>query len=136
MIDTVLEHVPEPQKVVDEIFRVLKPGGKVICLAPFIFPYHAYPKHYFNFSKDGLEHLFRAFSKRRIEMNMGPTSALINMISEYVGVAAGGDNKFLYSLGKGLALAPLFVLKYLDRLWAGSPQAKNISSVLTIWAEK
>jgi SAM-dependent methyltransferase len=36
----VLEHVPDPDSVVREIVRVLKPGGVVICTAPFVYPVH------------------------------------------------------------------------------------------------
>ncbi|MDA8099519.1 MAG: class I SAM-dependent methyltransferase [Nitrospiraceae bacterium] len=136
VLDTVLEHVPEPQRVVDEIYRILKPEGRVLCLAPFVFPYHGYPKHYFNFSKDGLEHLFRRFSRREVRTNMGPTSALVNLASEYVGIAFSSDNKLLYSIGKGLALLPIFVLKYLDRLWVRSSRAANLAGVLSLWAVK
>jgi len=72
ILDTVLEHVPEPHKVTRELHRILRPEGKVVCITPFVFPYHGYPKHYFNFSKDGLEFLFRDFSECKVEMNLGP----------------------------------------------------------------
>lgn len=36
----VLEHVPDPDRVVGEIARVLRPGGVVICTAPFFYPVH------------------------------------------------------------------------------------------------
>ena len=136
ILDTVLEHVPEPQKVVDEIFRILRPGGTVVCLAPFIFPYHAYPRHYFNISRDGLEFLFRRFSRCTIETNMGPTTAMVNLASEYVGVALSENNRVLYSIGKGLTLLFLFAFKYLDALWAKAPRSRNIASVLCATAEK
>lgn len=36
----VLEHVKNPFLVADEIYRILKPGGKCFVYAPFLFPYH------------------------------------------------------------------------------------------------
>jgi SAM-dependent methyltransferase len=136
VLDTVLGHVPQPQKVVDEIFRILRPGGRVVCLAPFIFPYHAYPRHYFNMSRDGLEFRFRRFSRCTVETNMGPTTALVNLVSEYAGIALSENNRLLYSIGKGVTLLFLFVLKYLDALWARAPRSRNIASVLCAIAEK
>ena len=136
ILDTILEHVPEPQKVVDEVFRILKPGGRAICLAPFIFPYHAYPKHYFNSSKDGLEYLFRRYARCTVVTNMGPSSALVNLLSEYVGVAISDKNRFLYSLGKAIALAFTFFFKYLDTLWNRAERSRNLASVLCATAQK
>lgn len=130
ILDTVLEHVPEPDKAIKELHRILKPGGKAICIAPFIFPYHGYPKHYSNFSKDGLEYLFRDFSECKIEMNMGPINGLINFLTECFAVTLAGENKFLYTLTKGIVLIPIFYFKYLDRLWNPSGRVIRISSHL------
>jgi SAM-dependent methyltransferase len=136
ILDTILEHVPEPQKVVDEVFRILKPGGRAICLAPFIFPYHAYPRHYFNSSKDGLEYLFRRFTRCAVVTNMGPTSAVVNLVSDYFGLAISNDNRFLYSLGKAIALVFTFFFKYLDVLWNRAERSRNLASVLCATAQK
>lgn len=54
----VLEHVPSPERFVSEIFRVLKPGGKVILSTPFFFYLHEEPYDYFRFSRYGLKKLF------------------------------------------------------------------------------
>jgi SAM-dependent methyltransferase len=54
----VLEHVPDPRRCVSEIARVLKPGGWVFVAVPGLQPYHGYPKHYFNTTRDGLAELF------------------------------------------------------------------------------
>jgi len=136
ILDTVLEHVPDPFKVIAECRRILKPGGKMICITPFVFPYHGYPKHYYNFSEDGLRYIFRDFSECKVEMNMGPTCALVNLMSEYIGVAFSGNNKFMYTLFKGLALVPIFLLKYIDIFWARSKNAKRVASHLCVLAVK
>jgi SAM-dependent methyltransferase/ribosomal protein S27AE len=54
----VLEHVPDPRRCVREIARVLKPGGWIFAAVPGLQPYHGYPKHYFNTTRDGLAELF------------------------------------------------------------------------------
>ena len=136
VLDTVLEHVPEPHKIIKEIFRILKPGGECICIVPFIFPYHGYPAHYFNFSKDGLDFLFKDFSDCKVELNMGPTSAMVNLFSEYFAVAISGENKFIYTLCKGAILIPTFFLKYLDVFWKPTGRGINIASHLCAVAKK
>lgn len=57
----VLEHLPEPQKAIDEMFRVLKPGGTLLLTTRFLFPIHDAPHDYFRFTKYGLRYLLRGF---------------------------------------------------------------------------
>ena len=54
----VLEHVKDPFRCADEIARVLKGGGELICCVPFLQPYHGYPHHYYNMTDQGLRNLF------------------------------------------------------------------------------
>lgn len=54
----VLEHVKNPFQCAAEISRVLKPGGKLYCVAAFLQPVHAFPDHYFNMTKGGMKLLF------------------------------------------------------------------------------
>jgi SAM-dependent methyltransferase len=54
----VLEHVPEPQKVITEFYRILKPNGKLFLTAPQGWGIHDEPYHFFNFTRFGLELLF------------------------------------------------------------------------------
>jgi SAM-dependent methyltransferase len=136
ILDTVLEHVSDPFKVIAECHRIMKPGGKIVSITPFLIPYHGYPKHFYNFTEDGLHYLFRDFSDCKVEMNMGPTSALVNLISEYFGVAFSGQSKFMYTLFKGLALVPIFLFKYFDIFWARSKNAKRIAYHLCVLAVK
>ena len=53
-----LEHVRDPFTCAKEIARVLKPNGKLYCVAPLMAPYHGYPNHYYNMTKAGLRNLF------------------------------------------------------------------------------
>lgn len=57
----VIEHVTEPQRYVDEIFRVLQPGGLFYAEVAFMQPVHQAPHHYFNVTPYGMQHLCRAF---------------------------------------------------------------------------
>ncbi len=54
----VMEHVREPWVMAEQIKRVLKPGGTVILMAPFMYPFHADPTDYFRFSEQGMRSLF------------------------------------------------------------------------------
>jgi len=56
----VLEHVPDPQRAVDEMIRVLKPGGLIYIEVAFMQPLHAVPSHYMNVTPYGLRHLCTA----------------------------------------------------------------------------
>ncbi|PZQ43932.1 MAG: hypothetical protein DI551_11170 [Micavibrio aeruginosavorus] len=57
----VLEHVKTPQKGIDEVYRVLKPGGKLYLSTPFIFPLHDEPYDFYRYTKYGLTHMLAAF---------------------------------------------------------------------------
>ncbi|MDB6139942.1 MAG: hypothetical protein JWO94_3014 [Verrucomicrobiaceae bacterium] len=54
----VLEHVENPEQVIPEFLRVLKPGGHVIASVPFLQPEHKIPTDYQRYTRDGLTRLF------------------------------------------------------------------------------
>ena len=53
----VLEHVPNPGHLISEIERVLKPGGRLLLTAPFVWQEHEKPYDFTRFSSYGLRHL-------------------------------------------------------------------------------
>lgn len=55
----VLEHLPYPQKAINEFYRILKPKGRLFLNTPQSMGVHGYPYNFFNFTKGGLELLFR-----------------------------------------------------------------------------
>ncbi len=65
---SLLEHVKDPFAAAREMARVLKPGGELMCVAPFLQPRHGYPHHYYNMTAQGLLNLFPDLAERRIEV--------------------------------------------------------------------
>ncbi|MBA3329251.1 MAG: methyltransferase domain-containing protein [Solirubrobacterales bacterium] len=55
---SVLEHVDDPYQVVREVFRVLKPGARVLAWIPFTFGVHGFPEDVSRFTTFGMRQLF------------------------------------------------------------------------------
>lgn len=58
-----LEHIPDPQRLIDDFRRILKPGGKLIISASAVFSYHEGPDNFFHFTPYGFEVIFKDWSK-------------------------------------------------------------------------
>lgn len=50
----VLEHIPDPQRCLAEIFRVLKVGGALTVQVPFMYPIHDAPLDFHRWTQFGL----------------------------------------------------------------------------------
>lgn len=55
----VLEHVRQPEIVIPEMARVLKPDGILILSAPMTWPLHEEPYDYYRYTHHGLRHLLK-----------------------------------------------------------------------------
>lgn len=51
------EHLPNPQHLAYELFRVLKPGGKLLLTVPFVWPEHEMPYDFSRFTAVGIERI-------------------------------------------------------------------------------
>lgn len=80
----VLEHIPEPVPVLQEIFRVLRPGGTLILSVPAIFPQHGSPGDYWRYMPQGLAWLLRDFRKVEIQGEAGTVGSLFLVLNMYL----------------------------------------------------
>ena len=53
----VLEHVPDPDAVWNEFYRVLRPGGKLLLTTPMYWPSHEVPYDFYRYPEHGLRRL-------------------------------------------------------------------------------
>ena len=62
-----LEHVEDPDKMLQELFHVLKPNGHCIVTVPFLVAEHKDPTDFQRFTKDGLSKIFKKNGFKVIE---------------------------------------------------------------------
>ncbi len=58
-----LEHIPDPQRIIDDFRRILKPGGELIISASAVFSFHECPNDFFHFTPYSFRLLFKDWSK-------------------------------------------------------------------------
>jgi len=124
----VLEHVENPSVVIDEIYRVLKPGGLVLSIIPFMQPFHASPYDYQRYTLSGIERLHKDFEILKSGVYSRPISGFLWVFQE----------TFASTLSLGLPVVRnilyiaiiLFTwpIKFLDFIFIKLPTAKNVAS--------
>ena len=77
----VLEHVFEHDKMMKEIYRVLKPGGRIILTVPFAWELHEEPYDFFRYTKHALKEMFErtGFKIDYIKANGGKWAAIYQL---------------------------------------------------------
>lgn len=132
----VLEHVREPAVVLKEVHRVLKTGGRVFSVVPFMQPFHASPRDYQRYTLSGIEFLHRDFQKVESGVFSGPVSGALWVVQEVLAsvLSCGFENlRTLLTIALMLITWPI---KFLDFLAIRLPTAKNNASNLYFYGEK
>lgn len=124
----VLEHVPNPQKVIDEIHRVLKPDGVVYTAFPFMQGFHASPYDFTRVTEEGIKVLHKEFETIEVKPFGGPTSGMLWTFQEWVAILLSFGNKKLHMIIYLIVMCLTFPIKFLDYFLIRHPMAKNIAS--------
>src|SRR5258705_2157192 len=81
--NAVLEHVRKPWIIADELWRILKPGGRIFIKLPFLNVIHD-ERDYNRYTDRGLEALFDRFEKIDCRVSAGPGSFFGPFLVEYL----------------------------------------------------
>jgi SAM-dependent methyltransferase len=111
LFNQVMEHLPEPDLVLLELYRVLKPGGKLLYTAPLFFEEHLIPYDFFRYTQYGARMLFEraGFTLERLDWMEGYYATVayqLNRMSRYL---PGWPSEIAPGL-LGYLMSPLFVV--------------------------
>jgi SAM-dependent methyltransferase len=110
VFNQVMEHLPEPQLVLTELHRVLRPGGTMIYTGPLFFEEHEAPYDFYRYTQFGVRYLltgagFEVVRLDWLEGYFGTVGYQLNRMARYLPVApsrlGGGPG--------GVALSPLML---------------------------
>lgn len=132
----VLEHVREPNKVVAEAYRVLKPGGYIFSVIPFNQPYHASPFDYQRYTLQGIKYLHKQFSIIEAGVYSGPVSALLWITQESIASIFSLGSPFLRNLIYIALVLATFPLKFLDAIVIHLKTSSNVAANFYVIAQK
>jgi SAM-dependent methyltransferase len=122
VIQAVLEHVLDPPRVVEEIYRVLKSNGLVYAETPFMQQVHEGAYDFTRFTLGGHRWLFRKFREIDAGQVLGPGVALLWSISYFI-KSLGGSKL------APLVVAPFFWLRFLEKLGKRGPALDAASGI-------
>lgn len=127
-----VEHIPDAQSAVDEIHRVLKPGGCATIGLPFIWGIHGEPHDYRRWTPHGLEKLARAFKSCKVHQAGNIATNYLLVQNYYVRQAQEAW------LSGRILLTPFIMFNNLlgRLLWTGRPTFTRMATFYWMVARK
>ena len=124
----VLEHVQNPEKIVAEIYRVLKKDGLVFSFFPFMQGFHASPFDFSRRTVEGIKYLYKDFEPVEVKVAGGPASGFLWIFQEFLALILSFGIKKIHNLVLVLLMLITFPVKYLDIILRHFPASENIAS--------
>jgi SAM-dependent methyltransferase len=131
-----IKHLRNPFKFMDEVYRVLKPGGILYCEVAYLLPYHRWPGDYIRFTPLGLKELLKNFDIIESNYVRGPSQTIADFVSIYFAMLLSFKSKLLYSIIiKGMSWL-VHPIKYFDLFLWKNPWSDLLSQVNYCIAQK
>jgi SAM-dependent methyltransferase len=98
----VLEHTPHPQRLIDEMARVMRSGGTLIMTAPFSFRLHEQPHDYFRYTPYGLRSMVEKAGLEFVEVSAhgGLFSVMAHKINVFLAFRIARVTSVAQQIGK------------------------------------
>jgi SAM-dependent methyltransferase len=111
----VLEHIPRPEKLLTEAWRVLKRGGTFILSVPHLSRLHEEPFDYYRFTKHGLKFLIEQNGFSVLEVVS--TGSLFSFVGHQISTVLVGSTwhiplvgRMVFFLNAGFCTLPCYTL--------------------------
>jgi len=134
--ESLLEHVADPDKVVAEVKRVLRPNGLVYIVTPFMLGFHSSPNDYRRWTAEGLKELWKDFNPEEVGVAFGPTSAMTTLVIECLAMLLSFGNKILYQAWLLCLMVFLIPVNWLDFILSRYEFSTNNAMALYFIAHK
>lgn len=126
----VLEHLCEPQTMLNEAYRILKPEANILITVPFQWWMHEAPYDYFRYTRHGLEYMFTkaGFTDVIVSEVGGFWSTWILKFNYQTNRCVKGPQSFRWLLR--LVLFPIWfanqhIACFLDKYWNAPQEASG-----------
>lgn len=134
---SVMEHLCEPQMMLDEAFRILKPGGAIVLQVPWQWWIHEAPYDFFRYTPYGLKYMFdkAGFSDFSVEPQAGFFTTMVLKWNYFTNRLVRGPKAIRWLIKAGLLpfwyfgqkVAPL--MDKLDRNWAAETSGFYVTAI-------
>jgi SAM-dependent methyltransferase len=136
IVESLLEHVQDSRSAVEEMRRVLKPGGHVYALVPFLYPFHSSPNDFHRWTKAGIIAEFVNFGAVDVGMRSGPITAILSVLMHALATMFSLGSEKLYLFFVNFFMVILAPFKLLDFVFFYLPHSIEAASFIYYLGKK